>query len=375
MRNLFKHGLAFVVLCCSLAFAIGAFAQAAQQTSEQPSGQPFTQPSEQEQQLVAPIALYPDSLVAQILAAATNPTEIVQAWRWMQQHPGLQGQQLADAVDSQPWDPSVKALVQFPSVLDNMNTNLSWTSALGDAYSNAPQDVLDAVQVLRQQAQAAGRLQSNGQQTVSTQGQTIVIEPADPEVVYVPAYDPWLVYGAPMDAYPDWVGVPGIFYDGSDLYFGAGIGIGLFGGFAWGLHDWGLDWRHRRTIYHHEPYVSRSPTFMHHHGFAGDGHSDPGIANVGHGPAFHDGGRAMAPDFGRYTGARLRPAPGAGAFSGFDHGGVVRGYADRGRSSLGGGFHAGGPPAGSFHAGGGGGGGFHGGGGGGGGSHGGGGHR
>src|SRR5882762_6756551 len=157
MKNLLKHSLAFVALCCSLAFATGAFAQAA------------PQPSEQDQQLVAPIALYPDSLVAQILAASTNPTEIVQAWRWMQQHSGLQGQQLADAVDPQPWDPSVKALAQFPSVLENMNANLSWTSALGDAYVNGSQDLLDAVQVLRQQAQAAGRLQSTSQQIVSTQ--------------------------------------------------------------------------------------------------------------------------------------------------------------------------------------------------------------
>src|SRR5882724_9360258 len=125
MRNLLKHGLAFAALCCSLVFAASAFAQAA------------PQPSEQEQQLVAPIALYPDSLVAQILAASTNPTEVVEAWRWMQQHSGLQGPQLADAVDPQPWDPSVKALTQFPSVLDNMNRNLNWTSALGDAYLNA----------------------------------------------------------------------------------------------------------------------------------------------------------------------------------------------------------------------------------------------
>jgi hypothetical protein len=344
MRNLFKHGPAYVVLCCSLAFAAGACAQAA------------PQPSEQEQQLVAPIALYPDSLVAQILAAATNPTEIVQAWRWMQQHPGLQGQQLADAVDSQPWDPSVKALVQFPSVLDNMDTNLSWTSALGDAYANDPQDVLDAVQALRQQAQAAGRLESTSQQTVSTQDQAIMIEPADPEVVYVPAYDPWLAYGVPISAYPNWVGVPGIFYPGPDLYFGAGIGIGLFGGVAWGLHDWGLDWHDRRTIYHDAPYGSRSPTFTHHHAFSReDGHPDHGIANVGREPAFHGDGHGRVPDFRPHAGVQLQPASHTGAFGGFDHGGVVRGYADRGRASFGGGFHAGGPRGGGFHGAGGGG--------------------
>jgi hypothetical protein len=321
MRNLLKYSLAFLVACCAIA------AQAAQQ------------PAGPDQQLVAPIALYPDSLVAQILAAATNPTEIVQASRWMHQNPGLTGPALAGAVDSQPWDPSVKALTQFPSILDNLSTNLSWTSALGDAYVNGPQGLLDAVQQLRQQAQAAGYLGSTSQQTVSTQGQAIVIEPANPQVVYVPAYDPWLAYGTPIAAYPGWVGVPGTFYDGPDLYFGAGISLGLLGGFAWGAHHWGLDWRHREAIYDHSAYVSHSPTFLHHH--AAD-----------RAPAFHDGGHDRAPDF--------RPHVGASAFSGFGHGGVVRGYADHGRASFGGGFHAGG-------------GGFHGDGGGG--SHGGGGHR
>jgi len=350
MRILLKHGLAFVALCCSLVFAPGAWAQTA------------PQPSAEEQQLVAPIALYPDSLVAQILAASTNPAEIVAAESWMQQHPGLQGQQLADAVDPQPWDPSVKALTQFPSVLANMNTNLNWTSALGDAYLNAPQDVLDAVQVLRQQAQAAGRLMSTSQQTVSTQGQTIVIEPVDPQLVYVPAYDPWLAYGAPLAAYPGWVGVPGIFYDGPDLYFGAGIGIGLFAGVAWGMHDWGLDWHHRRMIYNHEPYISHGHTFDHRHGFdrgvehadhgidhSGDHGGDHGVAHVDHVPAFHDEGRERVPAFRPQAEPHFHTPPHTGAFSGFDHGGVVRGYADRGRSSFGGGVHAGGPPAGGFH--------------------------
>ena len=126
---------------------------------------------------MAPIALYPDPLVAQILAASTYPSEIVEAWRWMRQS-GLKGAQLANAVDPQPWDPSVKALTQFPSVLDNMNKNLHWTSALGDAYVNQQEDVLNAVQVLRQRAQVAGNLQNTSQQTVTTQGQTIAIEPA-----------------------------------------------------------------------------------------------------------------------------------------------------------------------------------------------------
>ena len=127
------------------------------------------------QQLVAPIALYPDGLVAQVLAGSTYPTQLVEADRWMQTNKNLQGQELAQAVDQQIWDPSIKALTEFPQVLDNMNKNLSWTSALGDAYVNDPKGLMSAIQVLRKDAQNAGNLESTPQQTVSTQGQTIVI--------------------------------------------------------------------------------------------------------------------------------------------------------------------------------------------------------
>src|SRR2546422_4225849 len=139
-------------------------------------------------QLVAPIALYPDALVAQILGACTYPTEIVEADRWMQEHSGLKGQELAQAVDQQSWDPSIKALTPFPSVLANLDKNLSWASALGDAYVNQQQAVLDAVQEMRGRAQQQGNLTSTSEQTVTDQGPTIVIQPADPEIVYVPTY-------------------------------------------------------------------------------------------------------------------------------------------------------------------------------------------
>src|SRR6202049_4673182 len=162
------------------------------QTNEQPPT-PAVQHSPQElQQLVAPIALYPDALVAQILAASTYPTEIVEADRWMQNHSDLKGEKLAGEVDKQSWDPSVKALAQFPSVLQNMDKNLSWTSSLGEAYANQQQDVTQAVQTMRQQARKAGKLNSNEQKNVTPQGNPIVIHPANPDVVYVPAYDPWL---------------------------------------------------------------------------------------------------------------------------------------------------------------------------------------
>src|SRR5208283_1897485 len=139
------------------------------------------QTPEQLQQLVAPIALYPDALVAQILAAATYPDQVVEADRWLQQHTDLKGEKLGKEVDKQPWDPSVKALTEFPSVLANMDKNLSWTSSLGDAYVNQQQDVMDAVQAMRQQARNAGHLNSNEQENVTTEGNTISIQPADPD--------------------------------------------------------------------------------------------------------------------------------------------------------------------------------------------------
>src|SRR6202795_3703731 len=148
-----------------------------QASSYGPTGQsneqapaPTVQQSPQElQQLVAPIALYPDALVAQVLAASTYPTEIVEADRWMQSHSDLKGEKLAAEVDKQSWDPSVKALTQFPSVLENMDKNISWTSSLGDAYANQQEAVTDAVQAMRQQAHKAGHLNSNEQEKETTQ--------------------------------------------------------------------------------------------------------------------------------------------------------------------------------------------------------------
>src|SRR5260370_665747 len=203
------------------------------QSSEQQQPPPAQQSLQELQQLVAPIALYPDALVAQILAASTYPTEIVEADRWMQSHPNLKGEELAKEVDKQSWDPSVKALAQFSSVLENMDKNLSSTSSLGDAYANQQQDVTDAAEAMRQQAHKAGDLNSNEQEKVTTQGSTIIIEPANPEVVSVPAYDPWLVYGEPIVAYPGWYPVPGIFLAGAGIGFGVGFGLGFLRGYRW----------------------------------------------------------------------------------------------------------------------------------------------
>ena len=340
-----------VLLCCSLVgftTQAGAYGSIAQ-SNDQSQASPAHQSSQGLQQLVAPIALYPDALVAQILAASTYPTEIVEADRWMQSHSNLKGDELANEVDKQDWDPSVKALTQFPSVLENMDKNLSWTSSLGDAYANQQQDVTDAVQAMRQEARKAGHLDSNGQEKVTTQGNTIIIEPADPEVVYIPAYDPWLVYGVPIVPYPGWYPVPGIFWEGVGLSFGIGFGIGFFGGYAWGWHHWGYDWHGRRAFFDHHEWVSHSRDFGHegfHHGDFGHGNIGHGgfdHGNVGRGNFNHGGGShgSSAPHF--------QPGTRSGAFSGFDHGGNARGFSSRGRSSFGGGFHGGG-----FHGGGGG---------------------
>src|SRR6267143_589747 len=332
----FSKQVLILLLCCLL---VRFTAQAESfgptgQSSEQPPT-PTVQHSPQElQQLVAPIALYPDALVAQILAASTYPNEIVEADRWMQSHSNLKGEELAKEVDKQPWDPSVKALTQFPSVLENMDKNLSWTSSLGDAYLNQQQDVTDAVQAMRQQAHKAGHLDSNEQEKVTTQGSTIIIEPANHEVVYVPAYDPWLVYGEPIVAYPGWYPVPGIFL--------AGAGIG----FGWGWHHWGCDWHGHRVIYNHNTYISHSRTIINRNNF---NHGNFNRGNFNHGNGFHgsrSGGGGSASHGS--SAPHFQPGTRSGAFSGFDHGGNVHGFSSRGRSSFGGGSRGGG-----FHGGGG----------------------
>src|SRR5215472_4713999 len=220
-------------------------------------------PSDQEiQQMVAPIALYPDALVAQILAAATYPTQVVEADRWLQQNKNLPPDQLAAAANKQSWDPSVKALTQFPSVLDNMSQNLTWTSNLGDVYYNNQQGVMNAVQVMRKEVQQAGNLKTTPQQTVSTQGQTIVIQPASPTVVYVPTYPP-TIYGTPVASPPG--------YSGWDVAAAAMVsfGVGMMVGaairgpsYGWGWGAWGCNWHGGTVVYNRNVYVSRSNTFV-----------------------------------------------------------------------------------------------------------------
>jgi uncharacterized membrane protein YgcG len=210
--------------------------------------------------LVAPIALYPDALVAQVLAAATYPNEVVEAAQWLKDNSSLQGQALADAVNQQQqWDPSVQALTQFPSVLDNMASNLSWTSALGSAFYNQQADVMASVQRLRAQAKAAGNLKSSSQMTVVQQDpQTIVIQPANPQVVYVPVYNPTVVYGTPY--YPPYYSTGALVATGL-ISFGVGFAIGaaMSGGCCgWGWNNWNSNWRGGTVVYNRNVYVSHS---------------------------------------------------------------------------------------------------------------------
>ena len=211
--------------------------------------------SEQElHSLVAPIALYPDALVAQILSAATFPDQVAVANYWLEQNKNLTGSALMQEVNKQSWDPSVKALTQFPSVLNNMAQNLSWTSQLGEAYHNQQSEVMAAVQALRAQAQSAGNLKSTPQQTVKTETQgsqqVIVIQPTNPQVVYVPQYNPTVVYGTPYTT-PGYS--TGALVATGLLSFGAGIAVGatMSGGCCgWGYSSWNCNWYHGGVYYH-----------------------------------------------------------------------------------------------------------------------------
>ena len=220
--------------------------------------------AEQLNQLVAPIALYPDALVAQVLTAATYPQQITDANNYVRQNSGIPPEQLAYYVDGLPWDPSVKALTAFPSVLDNLARNYGWTAALGNAYYNQPGDVMNAIQAMRFQAQRAGSLRSSSQLRVYYNGPQIEILPVNPEYVYVPYYDPWRVYGVPLQAYEgyDYYAPPsrGLVYAGLIGFAAVAIGLGVWGHYEWGYHSWSPNWRGGNVYYNQNTYISNSTT-------------------------------------------------------------------------------------------------------------------
>jgi hypothetical protein len=293
-----KQGLSvFLCICVNLSFINldgcekPKLAQQRSQpapSQQAPTASYATPTADQLYSLVAPIALFPDNLLAQVLAGSTFPDQITTAFHWVQQNSKLQGQQLLEAANQQPWDASVKGLTQFPDVLNQMATNLSWTSALGDAYFNVPQSVMNAVQVMRERSYQAGTLKSTQQQNVTVQNQppgaaaepsssgspqvtvvqpppqTIVIQPAQPDVVYVPTYNPTVVYGAPVAAYPGYS--TGAMVATSLISFGVGMAVGaaISGGgcCGWGWNSWGCGWHNSTVVYNHNTYISTSNTFV-----------------------------------------------------------------------------------------------------------------
>jgi len=268
---------------------------------------------EEIEQLTAPIALYPDALVAQILMASTYPLEVVQAARWAKANPNLKEKALEDALEKEPWEASVKSLTAFPTVLSMMNEKLDWTQKLGDAYLGQQQDVMESIQRLRSKAQASGNLKSTKEQVVTTEqvdGTTIVkVEPADPKTVYVPAYDPMVVYAPwPYPAYPPYYYYPPGYVAGPVVWFSVGI---IVGGALWG----GCHWGHGGGVYisHHSHYNNFNRTNINN-------------GNWNHRPEHRKGAQ--------YRDAAARDKYGGGQRPGVDTRESFRGRDDAGRQDL-----------------------------------------
>ena len=213
-------------------------------------------PADQLDSLVAPIALFPDPVLAQVLAASTYPLELLQLHQWLQKNPGLKDKALLDAVAKQPWDPSIQAMAGLPDLVKRLADDIQWTTDLGNVFLAQQGDVMDAVQRMRQKAHDKGTLTSTPQQTVQTQvieqEQVFIIEQADPEIIYVPWYDPVWAYGAPLYPYPS------IYYPtgGRALAFGAGVAMGAFwGGGGWG---WGARWGDNDLTINHNNNFNRN---------------------------------------------------------------------------------------------------------------------
>ncbi len=352
------------LLSVLLVGSAGLFAQDQPAPAPPPPGQALT--PDQLNNLVAPIALYPDPLLSQVLVASTYPLEIVQALQFLQKSPGLTGPNLTAAAAEQNWDPSIQALVVFPDVLKRLNDDISWTTNLGNAFLAQQQDVMDAVQRMRQQAEQAGKLASTPQENVVTGnegGQPYVeIEPVDPDVIYVPVYDPAWIWGPSIwYPYPHWFWPPrSVIYGGIGFGFGGGINVGLFfggGWHGWGGWGWHPGWGGRTIVVNN--------TFIHQYNF-----NTARIANVhgtsvwAHDPAHREGvpysntalndrfrgnvRQNVAPQVNRSApsgqGERFgnRPVPNSvpaaqnrSAFGGMDNGRAAQQHAEHGYSSMG----------------------------------------
>src|SRR5437868_13416572 len=247
--NLRREGAIFrplLAILCSVALVPGdtfVYASPATQATSQQSQAPKI-PADQLDSLVAPIALYPDPLLAQVLAASTYPLEIIQLQQWLANHKGLKDKALADAVAKESWDPSIQAMAALPDVVNRLASDIKWTTDIGNAFLAQQSDVMDAVQRMRKKAQDTGNLKSSEQQKVETKviesKSVIVVEQANPQVVYVPSYDPVVVYGPPVYPYPPiYYPPPGYYAAGLAISFGVGVMMGAAWGGGWG---WGAGW-------------------------------------------------------------------------------------------------------------------------------------
>ena len=237
-----------VAVLCALALVSGdslaniASPQSAQVSS--PQSQAPLIPPDQLDSLVAPIALYPDPLLAQTLAASTYPLELIQLQQWLAKNPGLKDKALADTVAKQTWDPSIQAMAALPDVVKRLADDIQWTTDLGNAFLAQQSGVMDAVQRMRKKAQDTGNLKSTEQQKIETKvienKSVIVVEQANPQVIYVPSYDPYAVYGPPIYPYPPIYYPPAGYYAaGMAISFGVGLAMGAAWGGGWG---WGCGW-------------------------------------------------------------------------------------------------------------------------------------
>jgi Protein of unknown function (DUF3300) len=327
-------------------------------------------PPDQLDSLVAPIALYPDPLLAQTLAASTYPLEIIQLQQWLLKNPGLKDKALADAVAKQPWDPSIQAMAGLPDVVKRLADDIQWTTDLGNAFLAQQNDVMDAVQRMRKKAQDSGNLKSTEQQKVETKviesKSVIVVEQANPQVVYVPSYDPVVVWGPPVYPYPPiYYPPPGYYAAGLAISFGVGVMMGAFWSGGWG---WGCGWSNNNININNNNNFNRNSNIGGNRNNIGNGNrpsQQPGRGGMGggrgdaswkHNPQ-HRGGapyrdRATADRFGgttrgdsvanRQAGARQQLGRQGGNLPSNRAGGGGGGLSNRAGGGVGGGNRAGG---------------------------------
>jgi hypothetical protein len=254
LRKVSQYFLAFL---CAVSLVPGDAIQACQSQQATPPAEEEQAPKippDQLDSLVAPVALYPDPMLAQVLAASTYPLEIIQLQQWLEKNKNLKDKALVDAVEKQPWDASVQGLAALPDVVKRLANDIQWTTDLGNAFLAQQSDVMEAVQRMRKKAEGNGNLKSNEQQKVETKvvesKQVIVIEQAKPEVIYVPSYNPTVVYGAPVYPYPPVAyPPPGYYAAGVAISFGVGLAMGAAWGGGWGYNcGWGGGGNNNITI-------------------------------------------------------------------------------------------------------------------------------